>query len=341
MLSEEKTRKSKQSVDTLIKLNERVSRVLETAPFRDLGKWGRFGDVKLAISGTVAAVEVEICDCDDVEGYVETVVLMYCDDLKRRLVSEVREEVSKVLGLLKEDASSNHGNHINRLDVSKDTLYHICHGWLSSIVLCLSEAKCVDESRQDRGGQILMPKDIRYSLLSTWLEVLYDDFGWTSRAGRSMDKRLVEDGLGQTILTLRRLASLLKQSNEEALLRLLRLPPPGLLITAVIDITTGVNKFNKNTIKSTTAHAIVKSSCSITMYPDLCYSPVASVPGMSKKISGPKDVILASLNLTTTAVEHNYVSVKKLMKRKSLTEREKTALQDCLETIDENPRDSR
>ena len=46
-------------------------------------------------------VEVEICDCNDVEGYMETVVLMYCDDLKRWLVGEVREEVLKVLGLLK------------------------------------------------------------------------------------------------------------------------------------------------------------------------------------------------------------------------------------------------
>ncbi|XP_057504265.1 pectinesterase-like [Actinidia eriantha] len=108
-----------------------------------------------------------------------------------------------------------------------------------------------------------------------------------------------------------------------------------LLIAAVIGIVAGVNKPNKNTIKSTTAHAIVKSSCSITMYPDLCYSAMASVPGMSEKVSSPKDVILASLNLTTTAVEHNYVTVKKLIKRKSLTEREKTALQDCLETIDE------
>lgn len=41
---------------------------------------------------------VEISDCDDVEVYVETVVLMYCEDLKRRLMGE---EVSRVLGLLK------------------------------------------------------------------------------------------------------------------------------------------------------------------------------------------------------------------------------------------------
>lgn len=41
---------------------------------------------------------VEISDCDDVEIYVETLCLMYCKDLRRRLM---REDVSKVLGILK------------------------------------------------------------------------------------------------------------------------------------------------------------------------------------------------------------------------------------------------
>ncbi|GFZ07206.1 chaperone DnaJ-domain superfamily protein [Actinidia rufa] len=105
MMSEEQTHKSKKSVDAWIKLNKSVSRVLETVLFRNLGKWVRFGDVRLSISGfdgfrvskdvhrrvladrslffaenlllrsTVAAVE--ICDCYHVEGYVETVVLIF------------------------------------------------------------------------------------------------------------------------------------------------------------------------------------------------------------------------------------------------------------------------
>jgi hypothetical protein len=41
---------------------------------------------------------VEISDCDDVEVYVETLRLMYCKDLRRRLM---REDVAKVLGILK------------------------------------------------------------------------------------------------------------------------------------------------------------------------------------------------------------------------------------------------
>lgn len=41
---------------------------------------------------------VEIADCDDVEVYIETLRLMYCKDLKRRLM---KEDVSRVLGILK------------------------------------------------------------------------------------------------------------------------------------------------------------------------------------------------------------------------------------------------
>ena len=47
-----------------------------------------------------------------------------------------------------------------------------------------------------------MPKEIRFSLLSTWLEALYEDFGWMRRASRAVDRKLIEDGLSQTILTL-------------------------------------------------------------------------------------------------------------------------------------------
>ncbi|KAH7560949.1 hypothetical protein ACOSP7_016560 [Xanthoceras sorbifolium] len=298
---------------------------------------------------------VEISECDDVEVYVEAVVLMYCEDMKRRLVGE---DLDKVLALLKvsaaimfdsgilscleyleaipwsdneeekvislliqldlhdsatevlqrviaEPSTSTRADDIflkllsgilqakddkarremktlisrllredasgydNKLDVSKETLYSLCHRCLSSLILCLSEATCTDDSRRDRGaimaeiareadnmqwivdilidkkmgdefvklwadqkelamlhskipimyrheisritaqlciaigrGRLLVPKDTRFSLLSTWLEALYEDFGWMRRASRSVDRKLVEDGLSQTILTL-------------------------------------------------------------------------------------------------------------------------------------------
>ncbi|KAL8128998.1 hypothetical protein V2J09_018153 [Rumex salicifolius] len=320
-------------------------------------KSGFFAE-KLTSDGALTH-SVEICDCDDVEIYLETLVLMYRDDPKKKLIGE---DVIKVLGLLKvsaalmfeagilscleyleavpwseeeeekvvcclsqldlrssmsdevlqrvasgpsatkmaddifkkmlinvlqakdekarremkslisrllrEEASEN-SNYGERIDVSKDTLYNLCHRCLSSLILCLSEATCIDETKQDRvaimgeiareadnlqwivdilinkkmadefvklwadqqelaslhskipvmyrheiskitaqlcigigRGNLLVPKETRYSLLLTWMDPLYEDFGWMKRACRSMDKKLVEDGLSQTILTL-------------------------------------------------------------------------------------------------------------------------------------------
>ncbi|KAK2356186.1 BTB/POZ domain-containing protein [Trifolium repens] len=45
---------------------------------------------------------VKIADCDDVEVYVETLRLMYCKDLRKKLM---KEDVSKVLGILKVSAA--------------------------------------------------------------------------------------------------------------------------------------------------------------------------------------------------------------------------------------------
>ncbi|XP_010520319.1 PREDICTED: BTB/POZ domain-containing protein At5g60050 [Tarenaya hassleriana] len=297
---------------------------------------------------------VEISECDDVEVYVETVVLMYCDDLKKRLVGE---NVCKILALLKVSAaimfdegvmscleyleavpwteeeeemvvsclgeldlpdlvtsilqrvssesstsSSSRTDDIYlqlltgvlqakddkarremksliyRLlreesdhDVSKNILYSLCHRCLTSLVLCLSEATSqMNDPGKDRGvlmreiareadnlvwvvdiliekkfcedfvklwadqkeladlhskiptmyrheisritalicvgigkGRILVNREARFSVLNTWLEALYDDFGWMRRASsRSLDRKVVEEGLSQTILTL-------------------------------------------------------------------------------------------------------------------------------------------
>ncbi|XP_027151950.1 BTB/POZ domain-containing protein At5g60050 [Coffea eugenioides] len=393
MMSDEQARDSRHSTEAGLKLQDRVFKVLAEAPFKNSGNDRTndnnlgCGDVRLTVSARdgfrvsmevhrrvladrsrffaeklrrngAHMVTVEILECDDVEVYVEAVVLMYCEDLKKKLMGE---EVSKVLELLKvcsaisfddgilacldyleavpwsedeeekvvlllgdlqlhrslpnvlqrvvaepstssraddiflkllsgvlqakddkarremktlisrllKEESSDHRSFNNSLDISRDTLYHLCHRCLSSLILCLSEATCVEEGRQDRGflmseiareadnmqwvvdilvdrklgdefvklwaeqkelavlhskiptmyrheisritaqlcvaigrGHILVPKDTRYSLLSTWLEALYEDFGWMRRASRSVDKKLVEDGLSQTILTL-------------------------------------------------------------------------------------------------------------------------------------------
>ncbi|CAN8259385.1 unnamed protein product [Cochlearia groenlandica] len=108
-----------------------------------------------------------------------------------------------------------------------------------------------------------------------------------------------------------------------------------LVIASLAGIIAGVSNSNKKQTLSPSSHAVLKSACSSTRYPDLCISSVATSVG-DVKLTSQKDVIEASLNLTATAVEHNYFTVKKLIKkRKGLTPREKTALHDCLETIDE------
>lgn len=108
-----------------------------------------------------------------------------------------------------------------------------------------------------------------------------------------------------------------------------------LLVAAVIGIVAGLHSRKEEEVELTAGHAVLKSSCSSTRYPDLCFSAVATVPGASKKVNSQKDVIEISLNITITAVEHNYFTIEKIIAFKNLTKREKTALHDCLETIDE------
>ena len=110
-----------------------------------------------------------------------------------------------------------------------------------------------------------------------------------------------------------------------------------LLVAAVIGIVAGVHSRKNSTddVELTAGHEILKSSCSSTRFPDLCFSAIATNPGVSKKVTSQKDVIEISLNITITAVEHNYFTIEKILEFKNLTKREKTALHDCLETIDE------
>lgn len=131
MMSEEQARESKQSIQVRNKLQDRIFKVLAEAPFQisnncDINNLG-IGDVRLTVAARdgfrvsmevhrrvlasrsrffaeklrrngTQMVSVEILECDDVEAYVEALVLMYSDDLKKKLMGE---EVAKVLELLK------------------------------------------------------------------------------------------------------------------------------------------------------------------------------------------------------------------------------------------------
>ncbi|CAL5092637.1 unnamed protein product [Urochloa decumbens] len=51
-------------------------------------------------------------------------------------------------------------------------------------------------------GEMLPSKNTRLQLLQVWLQALIDDYSWLQCSCRSFDRKLVEDGIGQTILTL-------------------------------------------------------------------------------------------------------------------------------------------
>ncbi|KAF3659288.1 Pectinesterase 3 [Capsicum annuum] len=118
---------------------------------------------------------------------------------------------------------------------------------------------------------------------------------------------------------------------------------PVLLVAAVIGVVAGVKSHSDSSDDhsdimaiTSSAHAIVKSACSNTLHPELCYSTIVNVTDFSKKVTSQKDVIELSLNITIKAVRKNFYAVKKLIQtRKGLTPREKVALHDCLETMDE------
>ncbi|CAL0308887.1 unnamed protein product [Lupinus luteus] len=129
-----------------------------------------------------------------------------------------------------------------------------------------------------------------------------------------------------------------KKNNKKFFLALLA---TFVLATTTVGIVVGVvsgrNSDDNANSKSPPSHAIIKSACSSTLYPELCFSTVTSEPSsVTNKVSSHKDVILLSLNISTGTVERNYFTIKKLLNQKGRTKREKVALHDCLETIDES-----
>ncbi|KAL3825503.1 hypothetical protein ACJIZ3_021532 [Penstemon smallii] len=104
-----------------------------------------------------------------------------------------------------------------------------------------------------------------------------------------------------------------------------------LIVTIVI---VAVTQSQKND-SSTTHNSVVRSTCATTLYPDLCVSTINRAAAST--IATSKDVLLTALNYTIYTVERNYFTVKKIgtTRKSSLTAREKDALHDCLEVIDD------
>ncbi|KAK9060544.1 hypothetical protein SSX86_021248 [Deinandra increscens subsp. villosa] len=90
------------------------------------------------------------------------------------------------------------------------------------------------------------------------------------------------------------------------------------------------------TTASPSADIIVRSACSVTLHPDLCHSTLSD---MKHKVKTTKDVIEVALNKTKERIESNEVIIKKISGRANLTKREKIALHDCLEMVDDTLRE--
>lgn len=51
-------------------------------------------------------------------------------------------------------------------------------------------------------GEILPSKEMKSALLNVWLKPLMDDYNWLQHGCRNFDRKIVEEGIGRTILTL-------------------------------------------------------------------------------------------------------------------------------------------
>lgn len=112
----------------------------------------------------------------------------------------------------------------------------------------------------------------------------------------------------------------------------------SLLVVAIVATTIAQTRKNDTATDGGAAQmqAVVKSTCAVTLYPELCVSTVhAAATAASLVIKSSKDVLLTALNYTIYTVERNYFTIKKTAAGRSLTRREKTALHDCLEMIDD------
>ncbi|KAL7133324.1 hypothetical protein ABFS83_12G133000 [Erythranthe nasuta] len=113
----------------------------------------------------------------------------------------------------------------------------------------------------------------------------------------------------------------------------------SLLVVAVIISVAVVQSHNNGAAakRSSSYDSVVKSTCSVTLYPELCISTIKAAAAPAASMKSSRDVLITALNYTIYTVERNYYTVKKVGSRRrgSLTVREKGALHDCLEVIDD------
>ncbi|CAI9267647.1 unnamed protein product [Lactuca saligna] len=72
---------------------------------------------------------------------------------------------------------------------------------------------------------------------------------------------------------------------------------------------------------------LIKSSCSTTLYPDICYSTLST----TKTLATKKDIIEHTINQTKEIIHANFHAINKLTTSANVTKRGKIAIHDCLQ----------
>ncbi|CAM8899926.1 unnamed protein product [Rhodiola kirilowii] len=116
--------------------------------------------------------------------------------------------------------------------------------------------------------------------------------------------------------------------------------PCAFLIATLLLVGCNVHKYQQQQdekaeqLQSHHSHAIIKSSCSTTFHPDLCHSALSDHT-FPQALTTPSEVVQALLNQTKKVVQSNHITIKKLSQLRNCTKRGRTALDDCIELIQE------
>ncbi|PWA48115.1 pectinesterase [Artemisia annua] len=105
-----------------------------------------------------------------------------------------------------------------------------------------------------------------------------------------------------------------------------------LLFASLVHGTSEESSFRSSSLSSSSAHSVIKSSCSITLYPELCYSTLYTTT-ITQELT-KKDVIELAVNKTKETIQANFHTINNLLTPStysSLTKRAQTALRDCLD----------
>ncbi|KAJ4706204.1 putative 21 kDa protein [Melia azedarach] len=82
------------------------------------------------------------------------------------------------------------------------------------------------------------------------------------------------------------------------------------------------------------ADDFVKSSCGVTLYPDLCYETLSAYASTIQ--TSPRELANAALNVSLNEAKNTSALVLKLSRERELRPREAGAVKDCVENMRES-----